>query len=37
VIEQGGHCGFLESVGGESWADREIHRLLAGQERPSAL
>ena len=37
VMEQGGHCGFLESVGGESWADREIHRLLAGQERPSAL
>jgi hypothetical protein len=28
VIEQGGHCGFLESITGESWADREIYRLL---------
>jgi predicted alpha/beta-fold hydrolase len=25
----GGHCGFLDSLSGPSWADREIHRILA--------
>lgn len=28
---QGGHCGFLDSLGGESWADRRVHELLAGR------
>jgi len=25
----GGHCGFLDALGGPSWADREILRLLS--------
>jgi hypothetical protein len=28
-VAQGGHCGFLESVSGPSWADHEIHATLA--------
>lgn len=28
---QGGHCGFLDSVAGYSWADREIHATLAAE------
>ena len=26
---RGGHCGFLDSLGGESWADRRVHEILS--------
>jgi len=29
TTERGGHCGFLESLAGESWADRRIAAWLA--------
>lgn len=29
VTEHGGHCGYLEGLLGESWADRRIHETLA--------
>lgn len=29
TTRRGGHCGFLESVRGETWADRRIHAVLA--------
>jgi len=29
VTSQGGHCGFLDSIAGETWADREILATLA--------
>jgi predicted alpha/beta-fold hydrolase len=28
AMTRGGHCGFMERLNGESWADREIARLL---------
>jgi predicted alpha/beta-fold hydrolase len=28
VSPHGGHCGFLESMSGESWADREVYATL---------
>jgi predicted alpha/beta-fold hydrolase len=28
ATEQGGHCGFMESLGAETWADRCIHALI---------
>lgn len=28
ATELGGHCGFLESLGAETWADRCIHALI---------
>lgn len=28
AIPYGGHCGFIDRLGGESWADREIARLI---------
>ena len=29
VESHGGHCGFLESLRGETWADRQVHAILA--------
>ncbi len=29
TVARGGHCGFLESFGGESWADRQVAAILA--------
>ena len=29
VVNRGGHCGFLESLRGETWADRQLHAILA--------
>ena len=29
VAPHGGHCGFLESLRGETWADREVYSTLA--------
>ncbi|HXQ31967.1 MAG TPA: alpha/beta fold hydrolase [Steroidobacteraceae bacterium] len=29
VTRKGGHCGFLETLTGESWADRQVHETLA--------
>ena len=28
TIPHGGHCGFMDTLTGESWADREIARLM---------
>ena len=28
AIEHGGHCGFMDKWGGESWADRQIAKLM---------
>lgn len=28
AIPYGGHCGFMDRLGGESWADREVARLI---------
>ncbi|MCW5808731.1 MAG: hypothetical protein KIT31_40650, partial [Deltaproteobacteria bacterium] len=40
VTEQGGHCGFIESLGAGSWAERFIHaefeRQLSGDGEPAA-
>ena len=30
ATRQGGHCGYLEGLAGETWADREILATLAG-------
>ena len=30
TTRQGGHCGYLESLGGETWADREMMATLVG-------
>jgi predicted alpha/beta-fold hydrolase len=32
---RGGHCGFLENLTRESWADRRVHELLCDQEPPT--
>lgn len=41
VTQYGGHCGYLEGLFGESWADRQIHAVLAAgsgeQSRAGAL
>lgn len=29
TTSHGGHCGFLDSLGGPTWADREVHATLA--------
>ncbi len=34
ATRRGGHCGFLESLSGETWADRQIHALLAAAHAP---
>ena len=30
TMPHGGHCGFLDSLGGASWADRRVLAILAG-------
>jgi uncharacterized protein len=33
VTRQGGHCGFLDSLTGESWADRQVYETLQAAAR----
>ena len=30
TVSRGGHCGFLDSLGGPSWADRRVLEILGG-------
>jgi predicted alpha/beta-fold hydrolase len=30
TIQHGGHCGFMDSFNRESWADRQIAKVMLG-------
>jgi predicted alpha/beta-fold hydrolase len=32
TVARGGHCGFLDSLGGASWADRRVLAILGGAD-----
>ena len=32
AVANGGHCGFMDRIGAESWADREVARLMGLSE-----
>jgi predicted alpha/beta-fold hydrolase len=34
AIAQGGHCGFMDRLVGESWADRQVARLMGLEKSP---